>query len=78
MPTPFLGMDPYLERASRWHSFHTLLISEIALTLVPMVAPRYYVSVEERTYIVSGDHPFAKRPGVAVIGKPAPQRETAP
>lgn len=70
MPTPFPGMDPYLERASRWHPFHTLLVSEIALALAPLVAPHYYVSVEERTYIVSGEQPFVKRPDVAVIGKP--------
>lgn len=78
MPTPFPGMDPYLERASRWHPFHTLLVSEIALTLAPLIAPRYYVSVEERTYIVSGEQPFVKRPDVAVVSKPAAQREPAP
>lgn len=74
MPTPFPGMDPYLERASRWHPFHTLLVSEIALALAPLIAPHYYVSVEERMYIVSGEQPFAKRPDVAVIGKPVSSR----
>lgn len=78
MPTPFPGMDPYLERPGRWHPFHTLLISEIALALAPLVAPKYYVSVEERAYIVSGEQPVARRPDVALVGKPVPQPEPVP
>lgn len=81
MPTPFPGMDPYLERPSRWHPFHTLLIAEIALTLAPLVAPKYYVSVEERTYIVSGvsgEQSLVKKPDVAVISGPAGVEEATP
>ena len=30
MPTPFPGMDPYLERPGLWHEVHTRLIVAIA------------------------------------------------
>lgn len=29
MPSPFPGMDPYLEDSARWPSFHTALVTTI-------------------------------------------------
>ena len=51
MPTPFPGMDPYLERPGLWEEVHTRLIVAMADTLGPQVHPRYRVSVERRTYL---------------------------
>jgi len=51
MPTPFPGMDPYLEQHGRWPGVHTRLIVAIADALGPMVRPRYWVAVEERSYL---------------------------
>jgi Protein of unknown function (DUF4058) len=51
MPTPFPGMDPYLERRDRWPAVHTRLIVAIADALGPQVRPRYRVDIEVRTYI---------------------------
>ena len=51
MPTPFPGMDPYLERASMWEEVHTRLIVAIADALGPQVRPQYRVGVEQRTYL---------------------------
>lgn len=42
MPSPFPGMDPYLE-GSEWVSVHTELATEIAKQLVPKVSPKYTV-----------------------------------
>ena len=50
MPSPFPGMDPFIE-SRRWKSFHSLFIAEIAGALVPQVRPRYVVDVEERVYL---------------------------
>ncbi|MCU0491773.1 MAG: DUF4058 family protein [Chloroflexaceae bacterium] len=42
MPTPFPGMDPYLE-GDEWTSFHAELCSEIARQLAPKLRPTYVV-----------------------------------
>ena len=47
MPTPFPGMDPYLERAEVWEEVHTRLIVAIADALGPQVRPKYRVGVEQ-------------------------------
>ena len=52
MGSPFPGMDPYLERSGIWRSVHHDLITAIQYALVPQVAPRYYIAVEERAYIL--------------------------
>lgn len=51
MPTPFPGMDPYLERPGLWEEIHTRLIVAIADHLGPLLRPRYRVSIERRTYL---------------------------
>ena len=51
MPTPFPGMDPYLERVGVWEEVHTRLIVAIADALGPQVRPKYRVGVEQRTYL---------------------------
>jgi hypothetical protein len=50
MPSPFPGMDPYLEQPTFWPSFHSRLIVALADALAPQLRPRYYVEVETRTY----------------------------
>jgi hypothetical protein len=42
MPSPFPGMDPYLEGAE-WTSVHAALGAEIARQLAPKVSPNYIV-----------------------------------
>jgi hypothetical protein len=72
MPTPFPGMDPYLERASLWPNVHNSLIVALRDELAPRLRPRYYVAVEERTVrLEPEDLAFATRPDVAVV---RPQR----
>ena len=51
MPSPFPGMDPYLEQPAFWSSFHSRLIVAIADALAPSLRPKYYVEVETRTYL---------------------------
>lgn len=48
MPSPFPGMDPYLEHPGLWPGFHNLLIANLADDLSPHLRPRYYVAVEQR------------------------------
>jgi len=51
MPSPFPGMDPYLENPTRWPGVHHRLISEIQTALNAQLRPKYYATVEERIYI---------------------------
>lgn len=50
MPSPFPGMDPFIE-GYLWHDFHGSLIFAIRDMLVPYVRPRYVVRTEERVYL---------------------------
>jgi Protein of unknown function (DUF4058) len=50
MPSPFPGMNPYLEHPELFPGFHHLLISEIARFLSPQLRPKYRVAVEVRMY----------------------------
>ena len=83
MPSPFPGMDPYLERRNVWPDVHSALIVATRDALAPQVAPAYYVAIEERTYIVALDSAeFIGRPDVAIItaptgARPASEAETA-
>lgn len=53
MPSPFPGMDPYLE-GSEWSSFHALLAAEIARQLTPKLRPRY-IALPQRRYVTDSD-----------------------
>lgn len=47
MPSPFPGMDPYLE-GPLWTTVHTQLTAEIARQLAPKLRPRYLALTTER------------------------------
>jgi hypothetical protein len=48
MPSPFPGMDPYLEKPAFWASFHSRMIVALADAIAPSILPRYYIEVEAR------------------------------
>jgi len=50
MPSPFPGMNPYLEDPAYWSSIHHWLINQIARSLNPQLRPNYIVAVEVRMY----------------------------
>ncbi len=50
MLNPFPGMNPYLEHPELWHQVHNRLIVGIADTIAEQVAPKYFVSIEQRIY----------------------------
>src|SRR5262249_36269714 len=51
MPSPFPGMNPYVERASVWHDFQERWISLVADLIGAQVLPRYFVRIDEQMYI---------------------------
>ena len=46
MPSPFPGMDPYLEVPATWQGFHHRLADEIADRLNVSIGPKYYADLE--------------------------------
>jgi len=57
MPSPFPGMDPYLERPDRWSGVHARLIAVIGEVLTRQVAPRFFVDSEDSVYVLGLDDP---------------------
>lgn len=53
MPSPFPGMNPYLEHPDRWSTVHNRFIVAIADILTPLLLPRYQVDIEKRIYYVT-------------------------
>src|SRR5262245_14265488 len=60
MPSPFPGMDPYLEAPWIWPDVHLNLISECQARLNPVLRPRYICRVELRVYISDDEDPGRK------------------
>jgi hypothetical protein len=54
MPSPFPGMDPYLEGA-RWMAVHAQLTAEIARQLAPKLRPKYVALTTERFVLDEAD-----------------------
>lgn len=54
MPSPFPGMDPFIE-AQEWEDFHSRLNTVISEVLQDQLKPAYLVRVERRVYV---EHPF--------------------
>lgn len=55
MPSPFPGMDPFLENSEFWSEVHHRLITAIAIAIAPSVRPKYQVAIEKRTYLSSDE-----------------------
>jgi len=66
MPSPFPGMDPFIE-GQRWEHFHGEFIYEIHRALMPQLAPRYISVVGERVYVEWLPEPFEKQPHLSGV-----------
>ncbi len=51
MPSPFPGMNPYLEQDDVWHDFHERLITTTAAAIEEQVGLEYIVKIDEHMYI---------------------------
>jgi hypothetical protein len=50
MPSPFPGMNPYLENPELWTEVHHWILTLVAESLIPQLRPKYRVAVEKRVY----------------------------
>lgn len=65
MPSPFPGMDPYLE-GEMWQEFHQTLATEIRAQLLKVLPPQYVALLSKR-YVLY-------RPSIGLLGLPEDQR----
>jgi hypothetical protein len=56
MPSPFPGMNPYLENSALWSDFHHRVITAIADLLAPQLEPKYIVAIERRISEAIGEN----------------------
>ncbi len=73
MPSPFPGMDPYLEHPEVWPGMHARLVAEAAALLQPRLRARgYYVDIGERIWLSQPQRPIY--PDLTVARQPPPRR----
>src|SRR3954469_4918593 len=75
MPSPFPGMNPYLEQDDVWHDFHEKFLPAVAERLVAQVRPRYIVKIDEHVYVhelPAQPRQFLGRADLSVARNPSP------
>lgn len=60
MPSPFPGMNPWMEAPELWPGVHAALISEIRSRLNATMPPKYFADVEERVFLCDTDDPMIR------------------
>jgi hypothetical protein len=51
MPSPFPGMNPYLEQDDVWHDFHERFLPAAAEAIGVQIQPDYIVKIDEHIYV---------------------------
>jgi len=79
VPSPFPGMDPYLE-GYLWPDVHHRLATEISDQLMPLLRPRYVARIEVQ--VVTDERPEAEigimYPDVEIVRTPQSAHEPSP
>jgi hypothetical protein len=81
MPSPFPGMDPYVEGSGFWLDFHSRFLTYWCDTLADLLPDHYEASINERLVLedLLEDNPKAMHPDVVITqGDPAPAGHPAP
>jgi len=75
MPSPFPGMDPYLESPRYWQDFHGSFITYAREELQPQLPPRYRAMIGARLVVEATERVMI--PDVTVVQRPAPSPAVA-
>src|SRR5450755_759173 len=89
MPSPFPGMDPYIERPEIWPDFHLHMVVSISSALQPLLRLRYAALIQNRRFVgeppwyedrrqsyVQIIHPTAENQPITVIEVLSPDNKT--
>ena len=53
MPSPFPGIDPYLEHPDFWQETHHWFIVALADSIMPQIRPKYEIAIKQRIYKIN-------------------------
>ncbi len=69
MPSPFPGMDPFIESQGYWEDFHSALLGDCRRALTAVLPRNYGAFIEQRISLVdiSAEPPQSRRPDIAVL-----------
>lgn len=74
MPSPFPGMDPWLEVPTVWSGFHDILIIATVDVLQPQLRARgYYANPGERVWLVEPQRPIYPDAALFRLQRPQPR-----
>jgi hypothetical protein len=51
MPSPFPGMNPYLEQDGIFHDFHQSIVPRLREALAALVRPKYVTTLDTHVYL---------------------------
>ena len=76
MPSPFPGMNPYLEQMDVWHDFHQRFVTRLGDAISLQVRPKYITKIDDNVYLHELDADSRRllgRPDVMLMnsGKPS-------
>ncbi len=77
MPSPFPGMNPYIEQDAFWQDFHLEFLPAIRRRLVAQVRPKYIVMLDEHIYVQELPAEPRRLVGRADVSLAAPPRPRA-
>lgn len=78
MPSPFPGMNPYLENPKLWSEVHSRLIVAITDDLTDHLSDKYRVAIKKRTYFSGEDDSLLVGiPDVSVVSKQPEQSQSS-
>jgi hypothetical protein len=85
MPSPFPGMDPFLETNPIFQELHTQMLAEMQALLQPQLRPRYVRRLERHLSVGSVWEPplgaislERREPDVTIVSRQAGRRHTGP
>src|SRR3954470_17794767 len=80
MPSPFPGMDPYLEDPANWQDFHHTFITYAREAILSALPTHYTARIQERVSLVEEPRPSRRgaSPDVSVDLLPGPRAAGAP
>jgi hypothetical protein len=79
MPSPFPGMDPYLEDPAFWQDFHSRFINACSEVLSEHLPDGYEARIDERLRLVEhkSQEETTRLPDVAITREPTPRQSQA-
>src|SRR4051795_8968194 len=72
MPSPFPGMDPYIESPAQFPDFHATFINTLRETIADTLPEAYFARIQEDTVLLEPQPPGYKVVPDVLVGADAP------